>query len=254
MRLSHPADWLPDQAGIETRWFPCSLLFARWSRSPTMSQRPSHRYAVDLPCDLHGLLLDAFREVLAASANSETHRVRPESARFRVGVKVEGRNNAGSSRTPLHHARRTRTIWQCWHVPALSGLLPSDPTSPGPDCPQLHPAATTTRRCRSSTSTRTSAPHGATRILDTPQDADIACLDNADGQCPSGGFRPPTSRAASILCGVRRVEHDDVCLCRSASATSNSGGRATACGDVILRRYLVRPSSWHRDGLIRPRR
>src|SRR5215211_328528 len=40
---------------------------------------------------------------------------------------VEGRNGAGSSRTPSHHARRTRTIWQFWPVPALSGLLPPTP-------------------------------------------------------------------------------------------------------------------------------
>jgi hypothetical protein len=78
-----------------------------------MSQRPRHRYAVDLPCDLHGLLVDTSRGVLAASADSETHRARPISARFGVGVKVEGRNNAGSSRTPFHHTRRTRIIWQC---------------------------------------------------------------------------------------------------------------------------------------------
>ena len=77
-----------------------------------MSQRPRHRYAVDLPCDLHRRPRETIRGVLAASVDSETHRARPRSARFRVGVKVEGRNNAGSSRTPLHHARRTRTIWQ----------------------------------------------------------------------------------------------------------------------------------------------
>src|SRR5215472_8820321 len=52
-------------------------------------------------------------------------------------------SHTGSSRTPLRHARRTRTIWQYWHVPALSGLLPPSPAPPGSGCPQLHrPAAT----------------------------------------------------------------------------------------------------------------
>jgi len=38
---------------------------------------------------------------------------RPAQIRqVRAGVKIEGRNNAGSSRTPLRHARRTRPIWQ----------------------------------------------------------------------------------------------------------------------------------------------
>jgi integrase len=52
-------------------------------------------------------------------------------------------SHAGSSRTPLHSASRTQTIWQCWPVPALSGLLPPSPAPPGSGCPQLHrPAAT----------------------------------------------------------------------------------------------------------------
>ena len=66
----------------------------------------------------------------------------------------QGRNNAGSSRTPFRHARRTRPIWQYWHVPALSGLLPPSPAPPGSGCPQLHRPAATGRRRRSLTSTR----------------------------------------------------------------------------------------------------
>src|SRR5512132_1281881 len=56
---------------------------------------------------------------------------------------VERRYDAGSSRTPSHHARRTRTIWQFWPVPALSGLLPPTPAPSGEGCPQLHLPATT---------------------------------------------------------------------------------------------------------------
>ncbi len=56
---------------------------------------------------------------------------------------IKGMSHAGSSRTPLRHACRTQTIWQCWPVPALSGLLPPSPAPPGSGCPQLHrPAAT----------------------------------------------------------------------------------------------------------------
>lgn len=66
---------------------------------------------------------------------------RPAQIRqVRAGVQVEGRNNAGSSRTPLHPADRTRTIWQFWHVPALSGPLSPYPAPPGSGCPQLQPA------------------------------------------------------------------------------------------------------------------
>ena len=67
----------------------------------------------------------------------------------------EGRNYAGSSRAPLRHARRTHTIWQCWCVPALTGLLPPPPRHI-PDQAALRftalPAAG--RRRRSLTSTR----------------------------------------------------------------------------------------------------
>ncbi len=91
-------------AGAATGRFPCSLLFARRSRSPTVSQRPRHRYAVDLPCDLHGRQMKTLRRVLAASVDSETHRARPRSARFRVGVKVQ------DVTTPVPHVLLSNTL------------------------------------------------------------------------------------------------------------------------------------------------
>ena len=58
---------------------------------------------------------------------------------------IKGLSHTGSSRTPLHPARRTRHLWQYCHVPALSGLLPPFPAPPGSGCPQLRrPAATGT--------------------------------------------------------------------------------------------------------------
>ncbi len=55
--------------------------------------------------------------------------------------------NAGSSCAPCRLACRTRTVWQCRPVPALSGLLPPLRASPRSGCPQLHwPAATGRRR------------------------------------------------------------------------------------------------------------
>jgi len=64
---------------------------------------------------------------------------------------LKGRTDAGSSPTPLRHTRlrhtrRTHTIWQYWHVPALSGLFPPSPAPPGSGCPQLHHPAATGRR------------------------------------------------------------------------------------------------------------
>ena len=66
------------------------------------------------------------------------HRYRPRSARFRAGDSLRD-VYAGSSRTPLRLARRTRSIWQCWTVPALSRLLSPSPAPPGSGCRQLCP-------------------------------------------------------------------------------------------------------------------
>ena len=52
---------------------------------------------------------------------------------------LKGRTYAGSSRTPLRHARRTHTIWQYWRVPTLSGLLPPAPAPPGARLPSASP-------------------------------------------------------------------------------------------------------------------
>lgn len=78
---------------------------------------------------------------------------RPTSARLE-SVPANEASNAGSSRAPSRHARRARTIWQCWHVPTSSGLLPPFPAPPGSGCPQLHRPAATVRRRRSLTSVR----------------------------------------------------------------------------------------------------
>jgi hypothetical protein len=107
-----------------------------------MPLRPRCGYAADLPRSLPGSSCLPPQEFPARHEG----RVRaapgpdpPDSSRCRI----KGLSHIGSSRTPLRPACRTRTIWQFWHVPALSGLLPPSPASPGSGCPQLRrPAAT----------------------------------------------------------------------------------------------------------------
>jgi hypothetical protein len=107
-----------------------------------MPLRPRYEYAAVLPRSLPGSSCPPPREFPAhtlgecAPLPAQIHQV---SSRCRI----KGLSHAGSSRTPLRPACRTRTIWQFWPVPALSGLLPPSPASPGSGCPQLHrPAAT----------------------------------------------------------------------------------------------------------------
>ena len=69
-----------------------------------------------------GQPLNASPGVPRPLARAGAHRSGPISARFEP-VQALRDVNAGSLRTPFHPARRTRTIWQCWHVPTLSGPL-----------------------------------------------------------------------------------------------------------------------------------
>jgi hypothetical protein len=55
-------------------------------------------------------------------------------------------------RMPSGLACRTRTIWQSWHVPALSALLPPSPAPPGSGCAQLLPGRCDSPARRPSTS------------------------------------------------------------------------------------------------------
>ena len=61
---------------------------------------------------------------------------------------------ARSSRIPSRLAHRARPIRQYWDDATLSRLLPSSPVTPGSDCLQLYPAATTAEQWRSRTSIR----------------------------------------------------------------------------------------------------
>jgi hypothetical protein len=105
---------------------PQVLTIAPRRRSPTVSLRYRHEYAAVLPRGLPS----SFRIPPRSYPTPPQERVRTASGPDPPGSSrcpFERRNNAGSSRTPLRPARRTRTIWQYWHVPALSGLLPTLP-------------------------------------------------------------------------------------------------------------------------------
>ncbi len=101
-------------------------------------------YAADFPPALSLPMGSVGTDATTATMVTRTA-ARPISTRFEP-VPVNEASHAGSSRTPSRLARRTRTIWQCWHVPALSGPLPPSSAFPKSGCPQLHPAATTAQR------------------------------------------------------------------------------------------------------------
>ena len=126
-----------------------------------MSLRHRHEYAVDLPRGLPDGFEIPAREFPASPAGA--HRTRPRSARFRAGGIIKGR------KTPVPRVLLSLS---------LAGPAPSGSTDTSRLCqgrsrpPRHHPdqAALSysdllrqARRRRSLTSTRTTAPHGATR-------------------------------------------------------------------------------------------
>src|SRR3954470_20796857 len=58
----------------------------------------------------------------------------------RAAGSLEGRSDAGSSRTPFRLACRARTVWQYRSVPSLSGLLSTLPPVPEVRLPSASPA------------------------------------------------------------------------------------------------------------------
>ena len=70
----------------------------------------------------------------------------PDPPGFEPVRELRGFNHWFTCVTPLCLARRAPAIWQYWPVPALTGLLPPDPASPGSGCPPLHRTAATARR------------------------------------------------------------------------------------------------------------
>ena len=111
-----------------------------------MSLRPRHGYPAALHRGLrlnHPSISPEFPAVTVVTDGCAPLPAHIRQVRGRFGL--ERFSGAGSSRTPLRHACRTRTVWQYQHAPALSGLLPPSPAPPGSGCPQLRlPAATET--------------------------------------------------------------------------------------------------------------
>ena len=131
-------------------WFPRSLSNRSTgsapsyapAASPRLRRRPSpwppdrrHHPAQEFPATTH-------------RSPSPGARCYPAQIRqVRAGGSLEGRSAAGSSRTPFRLACRTRTIWQYWPVPALSGLLPAlTPVSGDQAALSFNRAAATSRR------------------------------------------------------------------------------------------------------------
>ena len=108
----------------------------RPGRRPALPRQPRHTYAAVLRCGLPTGLAHPASELIPPEAGSHTAH-RPISARFEPAPDLRGVHHWFARTTPSGLARRARAVWQSQHDPALSGLLPPAPASPGPGFPQL---------------------------------------------------------------------------------------------------------------------
>ena len=107
--------------------------------SPRVRRRPSSRPPRQTKLLSDGVasrMIDGGRALLPG----------PDPPGFEPVRVLRGFNHWFTCVTPLCLARRTPAIWWCWPIPALTGLLPPDPASPGSGCPPLHRTAATARR------------------------------------------------------------------------------------------------------------
>ena len=148
-----------------------------------MSQQHRHAYAAGIQRGLPVRLRNTSRKFPPPCRRRCA--LRPALIRqVRAGGSGEGR------KTPVPRVLLSATLagpapsGSAGHVPALSGLLPPSPPPRGSGCPQLQRPAATGHRRRSLTSTRITAPHGATRSRSTRRSAPLA-------SCLGPGHRPP---------------------------------------------------------------
>lgn len=126
----------------DPRQFPCSLVADRRVRHPALPRQPH----IPTPQTIrygHPIPQEAISDEFGPLINSpHLLQYRPRSARFEPAPPNEA-SNTGFLCIPSRLARRTRAIWQYWHVPALSGPLatqtPTPPTgfrlpSASPNC------------------------------------------------------------------------------------------------------------------------
>jgi hypothetical protein len=103
-----------------------------------VSLRHRYGYAADLPRSLPGSFCIPPKELPTAVTGDRCAPLPAQIRQVSSRCRFKGRKDAGSSRTPLRHARRTRPIWQCWTRP---GFVRAAPTLTGTTRIRLPPAS-----------------------------------------------------------------------------------------------------------------
>ena len=156
VRLSRHRGWSP-RGGTGTRWFPCSPRVDRPGRHPALPRQHRHGYAAGLHRDLPTGTPSQLRSQPPPAGMTVHCTYPPDLSRCHA----YGALPPVPVRMPSGLARRTRTIWQSWHVPALSALLAA---LPGTSRIRLRSASTRLLRQPGEKAfhlLRLSAPHGA---------------------------------------------------------------------------------------------
>jgi hypothetical protein len=168
----------------------------RPGRRPALPRQPRHTYAAVLRRGLPTGLAHPASELIPPEAGSRTAH-RPISARFEPAPDLRGVYHWFARTTPSGLARRARTVWQSQHDPALSGLLPPAPASPGPGCPQLQSGRCDGPMVKAShlhTTTRRFTAHNEHQVDQSEGHSERSCWPRRDGDVQVGLREGPAPR------------------------------------------------------------
>ena len=164
------------QKGMEYRWFPRSLLSGQRVRCPALPLRSRRGYAADLHHDLSGparapsrQFPGSGRRLAGGSPSGYAPQSRPDPPGFeRVDDEEASQHRFLAYTFPSCSPGTARPAVP--NRPDFVAAAPARPQrSPGTGCRQLHPAAATTGRSRSSTSIRKSSASWRTTCSSTPR-------------------------------------------------------------------------------------
>jgi hypothetical protein len=184
---THPQDGSP-RVRVTVSGSRVQRVVDRPGRRPALPRQPRHTYAAVLRCGLPTGLAHPASELIPPEAGSRTAH-RPISARFEPAPDLRGVHHWFARTTPSGLARRARAVWQSQHDPALSGLLPPAPASPGPGFPQLQSGRCDGPMVKAShlhTTTRRFTAHGEDQVRES----------NGHGASLLGGLRAVTAGPA----------------------------------------------------------
>ena len=187
---THPQDGSP-RVRVTVSGSRVQRVVDRPGRRPALPRQPRHTYAAVLRCGLPTGVAHPASELIPPEAGSRTA-PGPYPPDLKPAPDLRGVHHWFARTTPSGLARRARAVWQSQHDPALSGLLPPAPASPGPGFPQLQSGRCDDPMVKAShlhtTTRRFTADRGSRTRVERPRRAImLGGLSDRDSRSPLAG-------------------------------------------------------------------